>query len=128
MTMAGASQALRDIAELIGDDLAMRLAASRGGQTWYVPRPDRLRPDHWLIDLLGQEAALALCQRYGPGDMEIPSGYYVHAAARAREIGAAAGSTREIAARYGVTERWVRMCRAAVRSAADEDVRQPRFL
>jgi len=66
---------LASIAEVAGEAAALQLAHAKGGQERvYIPQPDFLRPGHWLVDLLGMDAAVAVAKRLGGGHVEIPMG------------------------------------------------------
>jgi len=53
---------LAEIADAAGIDAAIDLARAYGGQTVYVP--SRPKPDHWLVDTVGREAAEKICDHY----------------------------------------------------------------
>lgn len=51
---------LGDIADIVGPDIALEIARSRGGTR--IDIPPRAKPDHWLTALVGMEAADQLCR------------------------------------------------------------------
>lgn len=48
---------LREIAEIAGVEAALILSRIKGGTLVHFPSTERLRPDHWLVDAVGHEAA-----------------------------------------------------------------------
>ena len=95
-----------ELLEILGAEGLRKLAEERGGRRAYVPRDP---PDsHWLVRALGREAAAALAWRFGGDRISIPA--RPDAAARSeriRELRAQGRGVREIAAKAGVSERWV---------------------
>lgn len=63
---------LERIASLIGNEGATKIAVARGGGRLYLPLPDHLHQDNWLVRLIGQEPALRLCREIGAGLQDIP--------------------------------------------------------
>jgi len=61
---------LRQIAEEIGVDAALKLVSARGGVCLYVPMV--MTPDHPIARLIGMEAARKLSKRYQGERIEIP--------------------------------------------------------
>ncbi len=57
---------LAEIAEVAGLDAALKVAEAKGGHLAYFPRVPK--PDHWLVDLVGTERAVLICERVAPGD------------------------------------------------------------
>ena len=53
----------RQIARVAGLDAALALAAAHGGTRIYIPR--NLPADHWLITLVGQDAAQRMAREFG---------------------------------------------------------------
>ncbi len=86
---------------------ALRLLAEWGGTSRYIPAHPG--PDSPLVALIGVDAAQVLAAVAGGGNYDVPMATYRHA--RKGVIARAAGSTREVARRFGVTERWVRKVR-----------------
>lgn len=124
--------ALADIAEIAGERAAQAIAVQRGGTEIYVP--PHVGPDHWLVQLVGQEAADAICAHYrtvnadgvevGMRHLAIPFAE-THLLERARERcrqellhGATA---RQAALRSGLSERSVYRAKARLRGARDPD-------
>jgi hypothetical protein len=107
---AGVPEILTTIAEEAGDAVALTLWAYAGGTKIYIPRPARLKPDHWLAGLLGWEAAQAVARAVGGGDIDLPLGCHGNRARTGAIIAAAlaAGATlAEAARRAGVCQRTV---------------------
>ena len=119
---------LAEIATVAGDDAALAVAEARGGTQVYIPPAPA--PDHWLSELVGHDAALAIADRLtcGVGGMrvELPLGPKGQAArARAavdRLIRAGELSERDIARATGYTIRGVRKRKALL--GGDRDDRQ----
>lgn len=53
---------LKEIAELIGNEAMRTLWKAVSGTRTYIPA--RVRPTHWLVKLIGLEAAGKLCRYY----------------------------------------------------------------
>ena len=116
---------LAEIAEVAGLAAALKLAAHHGGQTVYIP--GHARPDHWLVILLGQEAADAVCRRYRTGNQQAGARVLIplarlhgQRAAMAKAL-AEGRSARQAAAVSGLHERTAYRMRARNR----QDDRQP---
>ena len=112
----------QEIVRVIGKDDALALARERGGSA--VSLPTNLPADHWLCDLIGQDRAKALCDRFSGGCTSeyimIPLGPYAgmnlireNAIADIRD---GMLSFQKIALKHGVTtrsvSRWARSIRA----------------
>lgn len=103
------SQQLHEIAEVIGDRAALRLADVYGGQEGcYVPiKPKR---EHPWAQVIGWEAFVLLCETYGGERIDIPRNAAAYSVkARVGRLKSAGLSHRQIAARLRCTERYVRM-------------------
>jgi DNA-binding NarL/FixJ family response regulator len=61
---------LNSIADAAGERAAVILAREKGGQQIYVP--ERVTADHWLVALLGIDAATALAAAFGSRKIVIP--------------------------------------------------------
>lgn len=72
MTMHGLAgdEALADLAEAIGDELATKLADAFGGTRQYVPR--NIGEHHPLAAVLGIEGAARLAAWAGGGSIDVP--------------------------------------------------------
>ncbi len=102
---------LRDIADVIGLDAALKLAQAKGGQRIAVP--GRICDGHWLIEVMGREKAEELSRYLTDGNrihLDVPFGP-THSGARRNALtyqmldnGA---SANEVAAATGVTRRTV---------------------
>lgn len=98
----------QEIAQLVGDEAAAKLAEQYGGVRLYIPA--KLTAKHPLRELLGQEIAQQLCGKFAGLTVEIPRGHMQQIARRNRLIMAdrAAGmSQRERALKYHLTERTI---------------------
>ncbi len=98
------------IAEIAGPTAALQLAHAKGGAKIYWPQPANL-DGHWLVEVVGLEAARALCKRLGGGRDEIPLGLF-GGRGRAwrimREALAEGATVTEAARRAGVSSRTAR--------------------
>jgi Mor family transcriptional regulator len=62
------------MAELVGSELALKLADQFGGISYYVPSEPR--PAHPWAALLGPEAWAKVCASYGGGQLRVPRGTF----------------------------------------------------
>ncbi|MEL7641032.1 MAG: helix-turn-helix domain-containing protein [Solidesulfovibrio sp.] len=96
----------------IGLRNACRLCASKGGRSVYLPVPENLSPDHWLVELLGTEDAAKVAGYMGGAKILLPLGPYGGQRGQTRlgiKMALANGHTvQQIAAMFGVTTRTVR--------------------
>jgi hypothetical protein len=69
---------LDEIAAIAGRERALALAAARGGTRFTVPKA--VRTDHWLVDLIGLEAAQHLAAGRGGELILVPIGPAARAA------------------------------------------------
>jgi Mor family transcriptional regulator len=101
---------LREIAERIGLDGALKLITTYGGTRIYVPK--QINPGHSLALLLGEDAAAELANFCGGREhFDIPKAQIAICALRDEKIRAdrSAGHTvAELARRYNLTERRIR--------------------
>lgn len=105
---------LQEIAELIGLPEALKLADHYGGVRLYVPLT--IPEGHVLAELVGMEAARKLSDRFGGMEhFDIPKARSVTVALRNRKIREAwpGLSQRQLALKYGLTERQVRVILSA---------------
>ncbi len=107
---------LAAIADLAGPVAAYRLAEARGGTTVYIPRPETLTPEHWLVATVGRAAAEKIAWMAQGENLTIPLGPLAGNRSRVwraiREGIAAGRSENEIARLAGVAGRTVRRHRA----------------
>jgi DNA-binding NarL/FixJ family response regulator len=75
---------LAQVAAAAGDEAALALMRARGGMRCYIPA--RARAGHWMTELLGEQAAAAICKEIGGGEVEIPVGSSMSAADKRRRI------------------------------------------
>ncbi len=114
---------LTDVEEAFGPAAAARLAARLGGQRIWIPTTEEGRAR--LADLIGQEIADLLIERYGGIDIYIPMNIAETRLRRERciaEMAARGLGTRDIAARLGCTRRTVQriLARRATKVASGE--------
>ncbi len=101
---------LQDIVGQIGLSKTMALVQARGGVRLYVPKLD-LDDDHYLVTLLGREAAEKLQQMFGGDEhFDLPKAERAIRAVRDSEIRrrrVRGESVRCLALEYGLTERQI---------------------
>ncbi len=103
---------LNEIAEVAGLVAAVAIAEARGGTRVHFPA--RAPDGHWLVELVGREAADKLCEHFrarpaGGSEVLIPVGpknFYARARRRALEL-RGAKPVAQIALDLGVTQRVV---------------------
>lgn len=96
---------LQEIVGLIGLPITLTLLRERGGT--FVHFPKQLTPDHWLIGIVGQAAAVALAERFCGETMVLPLAAKAMRCLRNREILLLYDEgvpTRQIALRFGLNE------------------------
>jgi hypothetical protein len=67
--MSALPQVIAEIAEVAGPDAAWALASAKGGQQVFIPASPK--DGHWLVQLVGIEAAQQICAHFsanGRGD------------------------------------------------------------
>ncbi len=115
---------LGQVAQAAGVKAAWQLAKERGGGRAYIPTPEALHDRHWLVRAVGLEAAVAIANALGSGEVEVPLGPFTGNRAQvwaAIERGLNAGLSVEQAARQvGVTARTVRRHKSGDTSGRDE--------
>ncbi|MFT4098446.1 MAG: helix-turn-helix domain-containing protein [Rhodoblastus sp.] len=109
---------LNEIADAAGVEAAMALVRAKGGARVHIP--GRAPDGHWLVDLIGREAADKLCAHFrvrdGGSYIKLPLGPKAHYAIqreRVREMLAEAISTDQIVIALGVSRTFVDSVRAA---------------
>jgi hypothetical protein len=108
--MAGWPHGLIEIAEVIGEEAALKLSESFGGFRVHIPKSPAA--DSPLARAIGLEAAEKLARHAGGDRLYVPMG---RPHIKKPAIAAAAGTVAEIARRFGVTERWARAVRSQLR-------------
>jgi hypothetical protein len=114
---------LADVAEIVGHAAALQIAKEKGGQekVW-IPRPSYLKPDHWLVETVGIDAARKIAELYQGERVDIPLGPFAgvrantHKALR-QAIAAGTGSAKA-AKLAGVHQRTARRHVVKTRSSA----------
>lgn len=61
---------LNRIADVAGERAAIILGREKAGQR--ISIPNRMPADHWLVDLIGPEAANAMAEKFGSQKIDIP--------------------------------------------------------
>ena len=110
---------LATIAEVAGRAAALQVAAAKGGsEKVYVPRPSRLRPDHWLVQTVGITNACKIAEVIGGGRVDVPLGPFArktNLVNRAIDKAIAEGKSSYVAAHLaGVHQRTARRHRNRV--------------
>jgi len=113
---------LQEIAEIIGNGLAVRLSADFGGTEIYIPK--KAEADHPLVQAIGHDAAGKLAAWAGGSRLEIPRAVGFHGGRRQAQIKAdveAGLSKKQAARKHLVTTRWVRkICNDERRDDTDQ--------
>ncbi|EAU40181.1 hypothetical protein FP2506_11512 [Fulvimarina pelagi HTCC2506] len=120
---------LEEIAEVAGEEAAMKLAAAHGGTRRYIPGD--ASDGHWLPRLVGREAANRICAHFSHMDEQgNPVGQQVllplgatgslrDARRRAAKCIANGGSAADAARAAGLTERTAYRIRRRMKAADD---------
>ena len=111
------------VAEVAGDAAAAALARERGGIRCYIPAT--AKDGHWLTELVGREAAEAICRAIGGGEIVVPmagDGLAMQTRRRMEEMIRNGMPAPRIARTLGVSERTVWRHKARLRQ---RDKRQP---
>lgn len=108
----------RALAERLGYDAGLLLMTKLGGSQLVVPKGPPTSGTSVLVQALGEAAALVLIELFGGSTLEIPRGASLDAEAKRDAILRHPGSHDAAARAFNVTNRWVRMVRAAARKTA----------
>lgn len=98
---------LQRFVELIGLPATLTLVRRLGGLRIYIPRPERVTPEHPLALLIGADKLRALAEDFGGQEhFQLPRAERAMKAVRNAEIAreSSAKSARELAAEYALTE------------------------
>jgi hypothetical protein len=126
MTHPELPEIIAEIADVAGVDAAWALAREKGGLTVFIPAQPRR--DHWLVKLVGLEAAEKICahfrvisgdERLNGARLLIPMAAAAQSAERWRQVLAAEMSASQVARTMGVHERTVWRHRARQRDDDD---------
>ena len=101
---------LLELSEAIGLQGALALSDHFGGCRVYVPLPGALCPDHRLVQVVGQAAAIKLSKAYGKEVIDVPSASAHKRAERNRLIRLAYDGAEPVSAlarRFGLTRRTI---------------------
>jgi len=88
----------------IGPEATQMLVHAKGGQEFWIPQ--KLRDDHWLVGVIGKEAALGLCEGFGGEQVILPLGYEYQrrqAKSTAKQMRADGAKINEIVKATGVS-------------------------
>lgn len=99
---------LNRIADVAGLDAALALGRARPGERVYIP--ERVDADHWLVKIVGLEAAEKIATAFGSTKIEIPqavAGDKRRRAAAIADLIARGYSTNEIVRRLGISRNTV---------------------
>ncbi len=94
----------------IGLDATLRIIEAVGGCRLDVPM--KVRPGHWLVELIGEKAARTLTHYYAGEKLEVPRATFFKCELRRIALVADAKqgmSQSELARKYGMTQRTVRI-------------------
>lgn len=94
---------LKMVADVIGEDLTMKIVENYAGHRIYIPVQPTL--DWALVGLLGFEAAYALSAKFGGEQIEIPTCHSIKVALRNAQIRKEREtlSVSQIAFKYGLS-------------------------
>ena len=99
---------LAEIAEAVGDEVALRIALEHGGDDgWDVPRHIDSRAGHALRELVGEQAARIITARFGGDAIPVP----LARRAVVQYLYGKGLTTAEVATRLGITRRTARRYR-----------------
>jgi hypothetical protein len=118
---------LAEIAEVAGVTAALQLSRARAGNTVYIPLPESLTPDHWLVGIVGMEAATAIATRFSSDQISIPLAGNGARGSVWRALRAAISEGRktgEAARLVGVSDRTIRRHRNGHSGQVVTDLRQ----
>jgi len=102
-------ETLKQVSEVIGFELTLKIVERWGGQRFYIPKHVVLTSD--LVEVIGIEAALKLSWQLGEWQFEVPTCAQMQRVARNRAIrkDAAAGMSRNaMSQKYGLALRALR--------------------
>lgn len=106
--MSGVTYATVDrLVEILGVVNALKFAERFGGGRVYLPQPERLKPEGAIVQLLGMDQARAIAFEWRGMEIMVPQCAAHLRAQRDAVIRAEAKSVsvKEIALKYGLTER-----------------------
>lgn len=116
---------LEEIAAVAGIDAAWAIVRAKGGTEQFIPEvPVR---GHWLVEILGMEAARKLCQHFRSNHqmrVKIPRAHDAQQLERWREAVQSGRSANETALEMGVDVRTVFNWRARLRKYRKPDPNQ----
>lgn len=113
---------LAEIARVAGLKAALALAQEQGGSKVYIPR--RAPDSHWLVEIVGREAADRISELFGDQRVVIPLGperYYARAARVAAQKLAEGKSLDAVRREVGVHVRTVSRIKARMKGGGGGD-------
>lgn len=110
------------LVEVLGLAAALKFAGRFGGRSVYVPLPERLKPEGSLAGTVGFDLAQKICGEWGGQEIMVPKcrAYLAREMARAIHREPETMTMRDIAGKYGITERWAFQLLAAPAPAPAE--------
>ena len=130
---------LAEVEAVAGRDAALLLAGEKGGTEVYLPSPQSLADDHWLVVMLGRAAAERVCSHFrthSPRDhqgkgrdftqhkgggvrVEVPTARALMRRLQVRWMTLAGVPTTQIASQLRMTTRGVGKIRASLRATGE---------
>jgi hypothetical protein len=110
---------IAEIAEIAGIDAAWAIARAKGGTTAFIPK--RPLQGHWLVELVGMDAARHICDRFGSERILIPMAASAQKSARWTEVIESDMSIAETAKAMDAHQRTVSRRRAELRAKSSRD-------
>jgi len=105
---------LAEIAAVAGREAALRLALEMGGETLYVPKPDRLTHGHRLVTAVGSACARRIAQRFAGESIDVPLARRALAVWLAGRDMSAAQIGRALSIRVQTARKYTRQFRGAM--------------
>jgi Mor family transcriptional regulator len=105
---------IEEIVRVIGLPAALELLERFGGTSIYLPHPSRVKPDSALAQAIGMEAACRLASAWPQCEIGVPRGLEYARRERDRAIRSEPPTMtlRDLARKYGLTERRIQQIRA----------------
>ncbi|WP_273792395.1 helix-turn-helix domain-containing protein [Brucella anthropi] len=119
MTRSSMPEVLVEIAQVAGTEVAWEIVRAQGGVTVYIP--SHPKPDHWLVELVGMEAAQKICAHFCVGKtgirLTIPMGKYTNSRERLVKALEAGMTAPQAALAAGMHERSAYRARKRIRKS-----------
>ncbi|AOT25359.1 MULTISPECIES: helix-turn-helix domain-containing protein [Brucella] len=117
MTRNSLPEVLAEIAQVAGTEAAWAIVRAQGGITVYLP--SQPKEGHWLVELVGQEAAEKICAHFCVGNsgvrLTIPMGKYATSRERLVKALEAGMTAPQAALAAGMHERSAYRARKRIR-------------